>query len=202
MRLGLFGGTFDPVHVGHLVLAEQCREQCRLDEVWLIPSGRPPHKRQSPLTPGKTRAEMLEFAIAGHADFAVSRMELDRQGPTYTVDTLQQLHDLDSSRELFFLMGADSLAELATWREPERIAELATIVAVNRGDRPLPERAMLERLVGAAIAARVQLVTMPGVDISASDLRRRVRDGRSLRYLVPRPVEIYIQEHGLYRETA
>ena len=201
MRLGLFGGTFDPVHVGHLVLAEQCREQCRLDQVWLIPSGQPPHKRQIPLTPGKLRAEMLDFAIAGHPDFVVSRMELDRQGPTYTVDTLQHLHDEDPSRELFFLMGADSLADLATWREPERIAALATIVAVNRGDRPLPERAMLEQLVGETIARRVQFVTIPGIDLSASDLRRRARDGRSLRYLVPRPVEIYIQQHSLYRDT-
>ena len=200
MRLGLFGGTFDPVHIGHLVLAEQCREQCRLDQVWLIPSGRPPHKREVPLTPGKLRAEMLDFAIAGHPQFVVSRMELDREGPTYTVDTLQQLYDEDSTRELFFLMGADSLADLATWREPERIAELATIVAVNRGDRPLPERAMLEQLVGAAIARRVQFVTIPGIDLSASDLRRRARDGRSLRYLVPRPVEIYIQQQGLYRD--
>jgi nicotinate-nucleotide adenylyltransferase len=199
MRLGLFGGTFDPVHVGHLVLAEQCREQCGLDQVWFIPSGQPPHKRQAPLTPGRMRQEMLEFAIAGHADFAVSDIELDRTGPSYTVETLQQLHEEDAGRELFFLMGADSLADLAGWREPERIAELATIVAVNRGDRPLPDPAALVHLVGERIARRVQFVTMPGIDLSASDIRRRARDGRSLRYLVPRPVEIYIQEHRLYR---
>jgi nicotinate-nucleotide adenylyltransferase len=199
MRLGVFGGTFDPVHVGHLVLAEQCREQCELDQMWFIPSGQPPHKRQAPLTTGRMRAEMLEFAIAGHPGFIVSGIELDRAGPTYTVETLEQLHEEDAARELFFLMGADSLADLAGWREPERIAELATIVAVNRGDRPLPDPAALVHLVGERIAGRVQFVTMPGIDLSASDLRRRVREGRSLRYLVPRPVEIYIHEHRLYR---
>ncbi|HUG89244.1 MAG TPA: nicotinate-nucleotide adenylyltransferase [Planctomycetaceae bacterium] len=199
MRLGLFGGTFDPVHVGHLVLAEQCREQCGLDEVWFIPAGSPPHKRHAPLTPARARTAMLEFAIAGHPGFRVSRIELEREGPTYTVDTLERLDGENPERELFFLMGADSLADLAGWREPQRIAELATIVAVNRGDRPLPDRAALVHLLGERIADRVVFVTMPGIDLSASDLRRRAREGHSLRFLVPRPVEIYIHEHGLYR---
>jgi nicotinate-nucleotide adenylyltransferase len=199
MRLGLFGGTFDPVHLGHLILAEQCREQCGLDQVWFVPSGQPPHKRHAPLTPGRARAEMLEFAIAGHPRFVVSRIELDRDGPTYTVDTLRQLDAEDPSRELFFLMGADSLADLPGWRDPEGIAGLATIVAVNRGDRPLPDRAALDRLLGATIASRVRFVTIPGIDLSATDLRRRVRSGHSLRYLVPRPVEVYIEQHELYR---
>ncbi|MGH7129614.1 MAG: nicotinate (nicotinamide) nucleotide adenylyltransferase, partial [Planctomycetaceae bacterium] len=142
------------------------------------------------------RAEMLELAIAGHESFRVNRLELERTGPTYTVETLRELHAEDA--ELFFLIGADSLADLPAWREPERIAELATIVAVNRGDRPLPERDELRATLGEAIAARVQLVTMPAVDVSATDIRRRVRAGRSIRYLVPRAVEAYIAAHRLY----
>ena len=201
MRLGLFGGSFDPVHYGHLVLAEQCREQCRLDEVWFVPTRNPPHKRDRLLTPAEERVEMLELAVAGYPVFQVSRIELDREGLTYTVDTLQQLHNDASERELFFLIGADSLMDLPHWRQPQRIGQLATIVAVNRGDRPLPSPADLQHTLGPNLAARVQLVTMPGIDLSSTDIRRRVREGRSIRFLVPRAVEVYIAEKGLYREA-
>ena len=200
MRLGLFGGTFDPVHWGHLLMAEQCREQCRLDQVWLLPAGSPPHKTGAEISTGKQRAEMLEFAIAGHEAFLVNRMELDREGKTYTVDTLRQLQAERPEDELFFIIGGDSLNDLPAWREPEEIAERATIVAVNRGDRPLPSRDELKKHLGEKIAARVELVTMPGIDLSSTDIRRRVREGKSIRYMVPRAVEVYIAEHGLYRE--
>jgi nicotinate-nucleotide adenylyltransferase len=128
-------------------------------------------------------------------------MELERAGITYTVDTLQSLHAEDPARELFFMIGADSLGDLPTWRQPARIAELTTIVAVNRGDRPLPDRAALVELVGEQLTARIQLVTMPGIDLSATDIRRRVREGRSIRYMVPRAVEEFIGQHGLYRDV-
>ncbi|MEX1098528.1 MAG: nicotinate-nucleotide adenylyltransferase [Planctomycetales bacterium] len=199
MRLGLLGGTFDPVHYGHLLLAEQCREQCALDEVWFLPSGSPPHKSGDGISPGKARAEMLEFAVAGRPEFRVDRMELDREGTTFTVDTLEELHRVDPSRELFFLIGADSLADLPSWRRPDRIAELATIVAVNRGDRPLPDPAALAATLGEPLAERIRFVTMPGIDLSATDIRRRVRAGESIRFMTPRAVEAYIREHGLYR---
>lgn len=200
MRLGILGGTFDPVHYGHLLLAEQCREQCELDEVWFVPAATPPHKRAAPITDGRARAEMLEFAIAGHPAFSVSRMELERGGTTFTVDTLQELRREDPGRELFFLIGADSLVDLPNWREPARIAELATIVAVNRGREPLPDLDSFEPVLGEAAASRIRLVTIPGIDLSASDVRRRVREGRSIRYMTPRAVEMYILEHGLYRD--
>ena len=198
MRLGLLGGTFDPVHYGHLLLAEQCREQCALDEVWFLPSHRPPHKTGAAISPGTARVEMLEFATAGHSRFVVSRLELERGGTTFTVDTLEQLKEEDPDRELFFLIGGDSLHDLPTWREPARIAQLATIVAVNRGDRPLPDAGTLEATLGPAIASRIRLATMPGIDLSATDIRRRVREGRSIRYMTPRAVEMYIYEHNLY----
>lgn len=199
MRLGLFGGTFDPVHLGHLILAERCREECRLDQVWFIPAGAPPHKATGSITPGERRAEMLEFAIAGHPQFSVNRMELSREGRSFTVDTLRQLHAEDAARDLFFLIGADSLADLPLWRDPAGIAELATIVAVNRGDRPMPDLEALLRQLGPAVCSRIQIVTMPGIDLSATDIRRRVREGKSIRFMTPRPCEVYIQQHGLYR---
>jgi nicotinate-nucleotide adenylyltransferase len=200
MRLGLLGGTFDPIHFGHLLLAERCREECGLDRVWFLPAGQPPHKAAEGISAGNQRAEMVEFAIAGHPQFEVNRMELGRSGRTFTVDTLREVHAEDPSRELFFLIGADSLADLPTWRDPACIVELATIVAVNRGDRPLPDLFHLRRTLGDAIADRIQLVTMPGIDLSSTDIRRRVREGRSIRFMTPRPCEVYIQEHGLYRD--
>ena len=200
MKLGLYGGTFDPVHFGHLLLAERCREALELDEVRFIPAGDPPHKDRADLTPGAARAEMLEFATAGEPRLTVDRRELKRTGPSYTFETLGELHREHPGAELYFLMGADSLADLPKWREPERIAELATIVAVNRGDHPLPDRASLDLTLGAAIASRVVFVTMPGIDLSSTELRRRAATGSSLRFTMPAAVEAYIRDKKLYGE--
>ena len=118
MRLGIFGGTFDPVHYGHLLLAELCREACRLDQVWFVPAATPPHKSPRAITPAGQRLEMLELAVGGNECFAVSRLEVDRGGVSYTVDTLAELKAADPQRELFFLLGGDSLKDLPHWREP------------------------------------------------------------------------------------
>jgi nicotinate-nucleotide adenylyltransferase len=200
MRLGLFGGTFDPIHYGHLILAEQCREQIRLDRVRFVPAGDPPHKRGRVRTPARQRAEMIEMAIAGHEPFELATLEIDRTGPSYTVDTLEQLGRDDPECELFFLIGSDSLADLSTWREPKRIAELATLVVVTRPDAPLPDFSDLVPLLGTAGVETVKrhVVEMPLIGISSTDLRRRVHQGRSIRYLLPRAVECYIKEQGLY----
>lgn len=196
-RVGIYGGTFDPIHLGHLILAEQCREQCGLDEVWFVPAGQSPFKTLTLQTPGEQRYGLVDVAISVHPAFRASPCELDRGGPSWTVDTLEILHAEDPERELFLLMGADSLESFSQWHRPERIAELATIVGVNRGDRPLPDLAPLGNLAG-----RVRIVTMPGIDISATDIRERVRTGRSIRYLVPAAVERRIIELGLYRPEA
>lgn len=198
MRVGIYGGTFDPVHFGHLLLAEQCREQCALDEVWFLPAGSPPHKQTQPITAGVPRAEMLEIAVAGHAQFKVDRRELKRAGASYTVDTLTELAAEDPDRELFFLMGADSLADLPTWRDPQGIARLAWLVVVNRGGTPLPDLDVIRRTLGTGVADRIRLITMPGVDFSAHDLRGRVAEAKSIRYMTPRGVESYIAQHRLY----
>lgn len=198
MRIGIFGGTFDPVHLGHLVLAEQCREQCRLDEVWFVPARVPPHKSRTDISPAEHRVAMLEFAIAGHERFRIQRIELNRAGPSFTVETLQQFHDESPDWELFLLLGADSVHDLPTWREPHRILQLATVVAVNRGDRPGFSAEKLAGHFTQAELQRIVTVQMPGLDISSSDIRQRVRESRSVRYLVPRAVEVYIAERGLY----
>jgi nicotinate-nucleotide adenylyltransferase len=198
MRLGLFGGTFDPIHLGHLILAEQCRESCRLDRVWFVVTGAPPHKRGE-RTSVTDRLEMVRIAIAGHPAFAVSEIEASRPGPHYSVETLEAVTRDQPGDELFFLIGADSLADLPTWREPARIAALATIVVVNRpgvdcaGSVALPE---------FGPPARPFLsVTIPPVGIASSDLRCRVAEGRSIRYMVPRGVEAYIEANKLYART-
>lgn len=201
MRIGIFGGTFDPIHYGHLVLAEQCREQCRLDEVWFVPAALPPHKLDATISSAKARSEMIEFAIAGNPAFRLSDIELNRSGPSYTVTTLEELAAVDPARELFLLIGADSVRDLPTWRQPKRILELATVVAVNRGrTNVVPEetiRVLSDQLCRDA-TGRVQFVQMPGIDISATDIRHRVASGLSVRYLIPRAVEMYVGENRLY----
>ena len=180
MRLGIFGGTFDPVHYGHLLLAECCREQCRLDAVWLLPTAVPPHKQQRELTPAAQRIEMLELAIAGNAAFSVCRHEAERGGVNYTVDTLAHLHEEDPSRELFLLLGADMLADLPNWRSAARVCELALPVAVCRpGCGPID----FDRLGGIATAERIEQmrrhqVEMPEIGISSTEIRRRVESGQ------------------------
>lgn len=200
MRVGIFGGTFDPIHIGHLVLAEQCREQCRLDEIWFVPAALPPHKQTAVISSSERRCEMIQFAIAGNPAFRLSKIELNRQGPSFTVETLNRLWTEDSARELFLLIGADSLRDLHLWREPERILELATVVAVNRGAHSLPALDELRTTCGAAVDSRIVTVEMPAVEISSSDIRKRVSEDHSIRYLVPRAVEAYIEEYGLYRQ--
>ncbi len=198
MKLGIFGGTFDPIHYGHLILAEHCREACALDEVWFVPAASPPHKEDSRISPASARIEMVELAVSGCSNLAVSRIELHREGPSYTVDTLRQLADEGVDRDLFLLIGADSLHDLKSWREPEQIATLAQIVAVNRGREALPDLQAMRDTLGDAITERVQHVSIPPIDISSTNIRARVRDDRSIRFLIPRAVEAYVREHGLY----
>jgi nicotinate-nucleotide adenylyltransferase len=203
MRLGVFGGTFDPVHTGHLVLAEQCREQGRLDRVLFVPAARPPNKLDAPLTPFAQRVEMLELAVAGQPAFRVDELEKDRPGPSYTVHTLEELRRRHPGDEFFLLLGSDTLHDLKHWYQPERIAELAGFLVMLRPDWP----AFSEDELAAALklpdraALRYQLVQTPLIDISSRDLRRRVAEGRSVRYLLPRAVEAYINDKQLYRKN-
>jgi nicotinate-nucleotide adenylyltransferase len=199
MRLGLFGGTFDPIHLGHLILAEGCREACRLDRVWFIVAGAPPHK-PGHRTAVADRLEMVRIAIAGHPGFEVSELETSRPGPHYSVETLEEIHRQRPYEELFFLIGADSLTDLPRWREPERIAALATVVVVERPVSTSVDAAPLCWPDLGASARPFEMVKIPPIGIASNDLRRRVAERRSIRYQVPRGVEAYIDAHGLYRQ--
>lgn len=193
-RLGIFGGTFDPIHLGHLVLAESCREALRLDRVMFIVAGQPPHKPGS-RTPVDDRIEMVRIAIAGHPSFEVSEIEAKSKGPNYSFETLERLRAERPDDEFFFLIGEDSLADLPHWRRPERVAELATIAVVNR---PGIDRVVETPDLGPT-AKPIERVSVPPIGIASNDLRRRVGEGRSIRYMVPRGVEAYIVAQGLYR---
>ncbi|HET6880190.1 MAG TPA: nicotinate-nucleotide adenylyltransferase [Pirellulales bacterium] len=200
MRLGLFGGTFDPVHLGHLLLAEYCREQCRLDAVWFVPAAEPPHKQRPDLTPANQRVEMLKLAIGGHEAFSICTREIERGGVSYTVDTLSDLAAEDPQRQLFFLLGGDSLADLPHWREPARVCELSLPVAVARPGSPSPDYQSLAQLVSAERLAEIRRhqVDMPQIGISSREIRRRIAAGESIRYQTPRAVEKYIETARLY----
>jgi nicotinate-nucleotide adenylyltransferase len=195
-RLGIVGGTFDPPHCGHLVLAENGRVQLRLDRVLFVLAGQPPHKPDRPIVPAHHRAAMVEAAVADNPAFALSRVDLDRPGPHYTVDMLALLHRQYPEAELFFLMGGDSLAHFLTWRDPAGIVRQARLAVMLRPGYE-PDLAALERAV-PGLHERLVWLDAPYLDIAASDLRRRAGDGLPLRYLVPPAVEAYIREHRLY----
>lgn len=205
MRIGIFGGSFDPVHVGHLLAAECCREQARLDRVIFVPAAVPPHKQDRLLARPDERIDMLRLAIGGHDGFVVSTDEIDRGGVSYTVDTLGRIRAAHSGDELLLILGPDAIRDFPTWREPLRILELADVLAVEReglDDLHGLERqpAVIETFgrdrLARIVAARVR---MPAVGIRASDLRDAVAAGRSIRFRTPRAVEQYIRAHGLYR---
>jgi nicotinate-nucleotide adenylyltransferase len=202
MRIGVFGGTFDPVHLGHLILAEQCREQARLDEVWFVPSARPPHKQRYAVTPFRQRAEMLQLATAGHPAFRVNELENERPGLSYTVDTLDELKKSRAGAEWFLLLGSDTLAELHEWHDPAGIVRRAGLLVMARGDQRVlsAEEVRASLKLAEAETLSLEVVEAPRIEISSRDLRRRVAEGRSVRYLVPRAVECYVEEKGLYRD--
>ncbi len=201
-RIGIFGGSFDPVHYGHLLLAESCREQCSLDQVWFVPAAVPPHKQERHLAEGRHRVEMLKLAVAGNESFDVSTMEIDREGVSFTVETLQQIRDKNADADLFFLLGSDTLNDLPNWREPARICKLATLCTVHRADGPQENFASLESFASRDRIElfRQHMVEMPEMGISSRELRKRIANGGSVRFQMPRAVEMYIETHGLYRE--
>jgi nicotinate-nucleotide adenylyltransferase len=201
MRVGIFGGTFDPVHMGHLLLAEQCREQGRLDEVWFVPAAHPPHKEGAELTRFEQRVEMLALAIAGNPAFRIEELEKERPGPSYTADTLAELRRRHPAHQFWLLIGSDALLDLPHWYQPLRVLEQAGLLVMARpGSVVLTAEQLRERLhLPERMPLHLQRIEMPQIDISSRDLRRRAAAGRSLRYFLPRAVECYIHEKRLYR---
>lgn len=199
-KVGILGGTFDPIHLGHLIIAEEVRQSMGLDEVLFIPAGQPWLKGQRPLSAGEHRLQMVELAIASNPYFTVSTIELERLGPSYSVDTIIKLKDnLGVRVELFFVLGFDALALLPGWKEPERLLELCQVVGVGRPGYSEFALLSLEPIIPRA-SERIIIVDVPQMYISATDIRERVARGLSIRYLIPEAVERYIFEHRLYRE--
>jgi nicotinate-nucleotide adenylyltransferase len=200
MRIGIFGGTFDPVHLGHLILAEQAREQGELDEVWFVPAPRPPQKDGRSITRFDVRIEMLELAIAGNASFRVDPLEKDRTGPSYTVDTLIELHRRAPQHTYGLIVGGDALADLPHWRDPRGVVSRAELLVMARPDSPPVGEAALRQALSMtdAEALRMRIIEAPLIDISSRDIRRRVAAGRSVRYLLPRAIEVFVEERRLY----
>ncbi|HEX6987993.1 MAG TPA: nicotinate-nucleotide adenylyltransferase [Bacillota bacterium] len=199
-QLGVLGGTFDPIHYGHLVAADAAAEALNLDRVLFVPCGQPPHRPAGESTPAEHRYLMTVLATAGHPRFRVSRMELDRAGPSYTVDTLAALRrQLGPGIDLTFIVGADAFLLMDQWKDPERIMELAMITVVSRpGYNDGAVEARL-RALPESLRVRVRHLEIDPLNISARELRRRLREGRSVRYLIPPQVLAYIEQHGLYR---
>ncbi len=200
--IGVFGGTFDPIHFAHLAVAEEAAEILGLESVLFVPAGEPPHKRGRPISPGEHRLAMVELAIAGNEQFQASRLELDRAGPSYTVDTLGALHAAASAAgipaDLTLIVSAEAFLGLMTWHEPRRILELARIAVAPRDGYPDAGPAFLAANL-PDLAARAVYLDSPRMRLSASELRARSAAGRSLRYLVPDAVAGYIGDHALYR---
>lgn len=197
-KIGLLGGTFDPIHIGHLLIAEDAREALGLDTVVFIPAGRPWLKANQSVTDPQHRLAMVGLAIGPNPHFQVSDIEVRRQGPTYTVDTLEQLQqDYSLNTEKFLILGMDSLNELARWRSPERLFDLCVVVGVSR---PGQEEIDIDKLESIAEGAsgKIVLISGPSVGISGTNIRDRVVHGKSIKYRVPVDVESYILEHGLY----
>lgn len=198
-RLGIMGGTFDPIHYGHLVAAETARTEFGLDNVLFIPTGMPPHKVNRPITDSNLRYRMVEMSIKNNSYFKVSRMEIDREGPTYTIDTLRILHSLFPDQELYFITGTDALKELLTWRESEEIIKLAKIIGASRPGYDASE--FLAKIYKKYPATRnsIAQLEVPALAISSTDIRSRVRKGKSIRYLLPEEVRLLIEKNNLYK---
>jgi len=198
MRIGIYGGTFDPVHHGHLVAATEVRATLRLDRLVFMPAGRPPHKDDQTISSAEHRLRMLELAIVGRPRFALSMLDLADDRPSYTAALLGRLRATwGAQHELFFVMGEDSLRDFPGWREPERIAALAQLAVVTRPNVTADYDAVVRAL--PALAGRIHLIPIPQLDIASHDLRARVAAGRPIAYQVPPAVEEYIAREGLYR---
>ncbi|MEU5157412.1 nicotinate-nucleotide adenylyltransferase [Glycomyces sp. NPDC021274] len=192
-RVGVFGGTFDPPHLGHLVAASEAAFRCALDEVVFVPTGDPWQKHHLKVTDAAVRLAMTRLAVESDPLFRVSTCDIERAGATYAVDTVADVRrEYDEEVELYFVIGADSLENLHTWHRVEELSKAVRFIALNRPGHS-------RREVDTSFGVRVEFIDMPAVDLSSTECRQRVRDGQPIRYLVADPVEAYVREHGLYR---
>ncbi len=198
-RVGIMGGTFDPIHHGHLFAAEEARARFGLGRVIFVPCGRPPHKQGKEITPGEHRYIMCALAVASNPHFEVSRVEIERPGPSYTIDTLRHFRKrFQPDAELFFITGADAILEILTWREADAVLREARCIAVARSGHDL---CRLAATIGPDRAAAIEVLDQPTLDISSTGIRERARSGLPIRYLTPTPVVQYIATEGLYADV-
>jgi nicotinate-nucleotide adenylyltransferase len=200
MRLGLLGGTFSPPHLGHLLCAQEAHAQLGLERVWLLPVASPPHKDIAGDPGPEARLELCRLAVGDDDRLGVSDLEVRRGGPSYTADTLRELHARAPEDELTFIVGGDMALSLPTWREPEAVLELATVAVAQRSGAARQD--IVDRLAGIGAADRVAFFDMPRLDVSSSEVRARVADGRPIRYLVPDAVAAHIEQRGIYTHMA
>ena len=199
MRVGVMGGTFDPVHLGHMLIAEEARLELDLERIIFIPAGQPWLRADERLSPAADRLRMVELAVASNPYFYACSSEVDRDGTTYTVDTLEEMVDrFDEDTRIFFIVGADALAEFHRWKEPGRVLELCELAVVSRpGYGDFDRKDWEARFPGGT--SKVNVLRSPQIGFSGSDIRSRTARGESLRYMVPEPVAEYIREHHLYQ---
>lgn len=200
-RVGIMGGTFDPVHYGHLVTAEVARHSFNLEVVIFVPAGRPPHKTEQIITDVEHRYLMTAMATVTNPCFQVSRLEIERPGPSYTIETMSEFsRHLGSEVRLFFITGADAILEIWSWKDAQRLLKICEFIAATRPGYVLSGLETLLAQVEEPERQRLHLLEVPALAISSSDIRERVRQGRPIKYLVPEVVENYIYKHGLYRD--
>lgn len=202
-KIGIFGGSFNPIHCAHLILAERVWEEAHLDAVLFVPARRPPHKPNQKLLGSEHRLEMVRRAIGDNSHFDCSTIELQQEGPSYTLRTVRKLHERMSGEvELFLIMGSDSVLDLPNWWNAQELVEEIQIIAVNRPDNPVDDLTVVKEAFGSDVVRSIKTnwVEMPLLEISATEIRNRIKEGKSIRYLVPDSVRSYIAEYGLYSD--
>jgi len=194
--IGIMGGTFDPIHYGHLIIADEARQQFGLEKVVFVPAGQPPHKKEYKVSSAEHRYAMTVIATASHPDFICSRIEMDRAGPSYSIDTIREVRNAYPGYQVYFITGADAIAEILTWHEHARLKSLCKFIAATRPGYDLEE---LRHRLPADYVDQIVFLEVPGVYISSTELRERIATGRSIKFMVPEAVESYIAKNGLYK---
>lgn len=199
-RIAIMGGTFDPIHFGHLVAAEAARDSFELDRVFFVPSGNPPHKKNYRVTDAKHRYLMTNLAIAANPYFEVSPIEIERPGYSYAIDTVTEFYNnYKDQADLYFITGADAILEILTWKNVERLTELCYFIAATRPGTQLDELHRFIKELPVNIGGKIHIMEVPALAISSTDIRRRVANHRTIKYLLPEAVEQYIVKNGLYQ---
>jgi nicotinate-nucleotide adenylyltransferase len=196
-KIGIMGGTFNPIHIGHMIAAQEVLYKMKLDSIIFMPTGNPPHKRQKDIISAEHRYEMVRLAIMGNRQFSISDLEIKREGRTYTYDTLNELHKIYYGNKLYFIIGFDTLKDLDSWRRIDDVCKMVSFIVVNRGNSTdeIMEESKIKR---ERYSADINIVDIPDIEISSTEIRRRVGNGENVRYLVHDEVEAYIKLKGLY----